>query len=406
MKCRNRWTDIADKALICYRAAPPPGPVQAGSDWQQAIAVPGRRRGDRDRRWCCLRSSCHTGPAAQRRPGAGAIARLHTLNHAILASDPVSASDPCSSRLDVADVEVITRRRSPIWCSARRRSTARIIADEVQGACCSASRPVAPEDCAYVRVRALPDRGEPTDLASLDEDSGGDPRARAGRNALVGAWRDVPHGDEFTRARHGARCARPGDEACCIGMPTRIRLTPAGAGLTAATQPDMSPDFYGNIIDGHLRRPEPRSRACARPGLPPAAAASSVSAKIVACGTRMLRQPRPRPASESVRSTWVRVKARCSATLARRSARTGGRLPPRASSCCGRSSAQRRTAVVTDRRRRLLSRRRHSCLRRSPVDRLNPGATHDERLFIARDAIDLLHAGCRAADVRKTRRIR
>ena len=109
--------------------------------------------------------------------------------------------------------------------------------------------------------------------------------AGASRFCMGAAWREVRDGQEFDNVVEMVRGVRAmGMEACVtLGMLKEHQAKRlADAGFTAYNHNlDTGPEFYGEIIS--TRCYEDRlvtlKHACARPGLPYAAAASSAWAK-------------------------------------------------------------------------------------------------------------------------------
>ena len=214
MQCRNCGTEIADKALICYRCGTATTeakykPLRAGEARASSTIVIATSW---SRCWCCSRSSCYTSDR-----------------------DPCDAAPP---RLDAR------RNRSDLHrAAARSRSSARRRVhrahhrpDEVQGCMLlSIKTGGCPEDCAYCPQSAH----YKTDVdahragAASTRLTAAARRARASRARRASAWArpgaTCPNGRQFDRVLEMVRVVRGlGMEACCtLGMLT------AGAGRRA-----------------------------------------------------------------------------------------------------------------------------------------------------------------------------
>lgn len=113
-----------------------------------------------------------------------------------------------------------------------------------------------PEDCTYCPQSARYKTGlTRTGLMTVEETLSAAERAQAQgatRFCMGAAWREAPHGEEFTRVLDMVRGVRAlGLEACCtLGMLTQEQADAlAEAGLTAYNHNlDTSPEFYGQII--------------------------------------------------------------------------------------------------------------------------------------------------------------
>lgn len=113
-----------------------------------------------------------------------------------------------------------------------------------------------PEDCAYCPQSARYKTGlERAGLMTVEETLSAAQCAQtqgATRFCMGAAWREAPHGEEFTQVLEMVRGVRAlGLEACCtLGMLTQGQADAlAEAGLTAYNHNlDTSPEFYGQII--------------------------------------------------------------------------------------------------------------------------------------------------------------
>ena len=241
MQCRNCGTEIADKALICYRC----GTATTEAKYQPLRARPkrGRRptivyRGHRGRRcWCLL---------------------AFFLLHSSRIRDPCDVSRSATTGR-FAEIEAIYTAPLPdLVFRAQTVHRAHHRPDEVQGCMLlSIKTGGCPEDCAYCPQSAH----YKTDVARAElvvarRADRRPRRARASRARPASAWArrgaTCPNGEQFDRVLEMVRGVRGlGMEACCtLGMLTQEQADAlAEAGLTAYNHNlDTSPEFYGSII--------------------------------------------------------------------------------------------------------------------------------------------------------------
>jgi biotin synthase len=253
MLCRQCGTEIADKALICYRCGtatteakfkPPPASGRRSSRTRAAIVIAALMlvivlvilyfifgRGSR------LQADL-----------------LPMINSAPM----ITATTPLRHDWTFTEIESIYSSALPdLVFRAQTIHRERHRPDEVQGCMLlSIKTGGCPEDCAYCpqSARYHTNVGR-TDLVSLDELTEAATRARAQgatRFCMGAAWRDAPDGPQFDQVLEMVRVVRGlGMEACCtLGMLSQEQADAlAGAGLTAYNHNlDTSPEFYGRII--------------------------------------------------------------------------------------------------------------------------------------------------------------
>jgi biotin synthase len=240
MRCRNCGTEIAEKALICYRCG------TATTEAQFKPAPVGRRG---------------------RRRVAVAVTLVLLIVLALLlmaycSSDTLQPTVSFDMRIrhDWTESEIEAVYSAPLPDLVFRAQSvhrAHHRSNEVQGCMLlSIKTGGCPEDCAYCPQSAhYKTDVTRSGLVSLDELTTAAVRAReqgATRFCMGAAWRDVPTGPEFEQVLEMVRVVRSLDmEACCtLGMLTQAQADAlAEAGLTAYNHNlDTSPDFYGQII--------------------------------------------------------------------------------------------------------------------------------------------------------------
>ena len=267
MLCRHCGTEIADKALICYRCGaattdpiykPPsagrPRLVAGDDDRDDRHARPARRHralhgARRGRRDAALRDLGRRRRGARRRhrprrrPPAPLSRAPAGVIHSNLMPTDTSALPAIRHDWTVAEIEAIyTAPFADLIVRAQSVHRAHHRADEVQGCMLlSIKTGGCPEDCAYCPQSAHYSTGvERHELMSVDETlEAARRRARAGRDALL-------HGRGLARRRRRRRSstacsrwcaasARSGMEACCtLGMLTDDAGGRAGGGRADA----------------------------------------------------------------------------------------------------------------------------------------------------------------------------
>jgi biotin synthase len=248
MLCRNCGTEIADKALICFRCG------TSTTEAKFKPFVPARRRGPSTiviivvvlallvlLAWLLLHSATGNGSGRN-----------------FFEQNPVT--DAASLRHDWSVEEIGAIYSAPLpdlVFRAQLSHRAFHRTDEVQGCMLlSIKTGGCPEDCSYCPQSAHYKTGvSRSDLVPLAELTVAATRAReqgATRFCMGAAWRDVPDGSSFQQVLEMVRVVRQlGMEACCtLGMLKQDQADAlAEAGLTAYNHNlDTSPEFYGNII--------------------------------------------------------------------------------------------------------------------------------------------------------------
>ncbi len=238
MQCRQCGTEIADKALICYRC---------GTATTEAKFKAPARKG-RSAPWAWIAVIVLT----------LLVLCAFFLLHSRFMTTDASLAAPTRHDWTVSDIEAIYAAPLPdLVFRAQTIHRAHHQADEVQGCMLlSIKTGGCPEDCAYCPQSAhYKTEVARTDLLGLDEIIEAATRAReqgATRFCMGAAWRDVPEGSDFDRVLEMVRVVRRLDmEACCtLGMLSQQQADAlAAAGLTAYNHNlDTSPEFYGRII--------------------------------------------------------------------------------------------------------------------------------------------------------------
>ena len=258
MKCRKCGTDIADKALICYRC----GTATTDAKFKAPPAT--GRRGVRLAVIAAIVLALLVLLAFfllhSRVMATDATRPEESRPRAIPGAGAESPGLRVKTRHDwsVGEIESIYTASLPdLVFRAQTVHRGHHRADEVQGCMLlSIKTGGCPEDCAYcpqsARYKTSVTR---TDLVGLDELTEAATRARAQgatRFCMGAAWRDVPDGPDFDRVLDMVRVVRGLDmEACCtLGMLNQKQADAlAAAGLTAYNHNlDTSPEFYGHII--------------------------------------------------------------------------------------------------------------------------------------------------------------